>query len=50
MEWAVSASRSALSANPDSAGITQHLVLLAALAAGLGLVATRAFRTYQRSA
>lgn len=50
MEWAVSASRSALSANPDRSGIGWHLMLLAMLAAGLGLLATQAFRTYQRSA
>lgn len=50
MEWAVAASRSAMSANQDRPGIALHLVLLALLAAVLGLVATRAFRTYQRSA
>jgi len=50
MEWAVSTSRSALSAKPDWSDIATHLVLLALLAAVLGLVATRAFRTYQRSA
>jgi ABC-2 type transport system permease protein len=50
MEWAVSASRSALSATPDRSAIAFHLGLLAVLAAILGLVATRAFRSYQRSA
>jgi len=50
MEWAVAASRSAMSANPDRPGIALHLVLLALLAAVLRLVATRAFRTYQRPA
>jgi len=50
MEWAVAASRSALSRDPDRSGIALHLLALALLAAVLGLVATRAFRTYQRSA
>jgi ABC-2 type transport system permease protein len=50
MEWAVATSRSALSDTPDWSWIGVHLGLLALLAAVLGLVATRAFRTYQRSA
>ena len=49
-EWAVVAGREALGASPDWASVWGHLGLLAAFAAVLAWVATRAFRVYQRSA
>jgi ABC-2 type transport system permease protein len=49
-EWAVIAGRGALQESPDWATVWAHVGLLAALAAVMVWVATRAFRTYQRSA
>ncbi|MEJ3403959.1 ABC transporter permease [Rathayibacter sp. YIM 133350] len=50
-EWAVVAGREALlSADPDWASVWLHLGYLALFTAVLAWVATRAFRTYQRSA
>jgi ABC-2 type transport system permease protein len=49
-EWAVVVGRSALSDAPDWASIWLHLGLLAALAVVMAWLATRAFRSYQRSA
>jgi ABC-2 type transport system permease protein len=49
-EWAVVAGREALSASPDWATIWADLGLLAALTVVMSWLATRAFRTYQRSA
>ena len=49
-EWAVIAGRGAMQKSPDWATIWAHLGLLAALATAMVWVATRAFRTYQRSA
>ncbi|MGH9045336.1 MAG: ABC transporter permease [Acidimicrobiales bacterium] len=50
VNWAVVASRGALSANPSWSSVLEHLGLLAAVAVVLGWLATRAFRAYQRSA
>ncbi|MFC9561746.1 ABC transporter permease [Agromyces sp. NPDC056965] len=49
-EWAVVAGREALGASPDWASVWGHLGLLAVFTAVLAWVATRAFRSYQRSA
>jgi len=49
VDWAVVASRSALSAHPDWPGILGRLGGLLAVALIMGWLATRAFRTYQRS-
>lgn len=49
VNWAVSASREALSANPDWGAIVRFDLGLAVLAAVLVFLSTRAFRTYQRS-
>lgn len=49
VDWAVTASRSALSASPDWGGIGLRLGGLAVVALGIGWLATRSFRTYQRS-
>jgi ABC-2 type transport system permease protein len=49
VDWAVVASRSALSANPDWSGILGRLGGLLAVALVMGWLATRAFRAYQRS-
>ena len=48
-EWAVIAGREALQVNPDWSAIWAHLGLLAALAALMTWLATKAFRAYQRS-
>lgn len=48
-EWAVVAGREATSDSPDWMSVWVHLSLLAALAAAMAWVATRAFRVYQRS-
>ncbi len=47
--WAVDAGRAAVSPNPDWAMIGTRLGLLALLALGCTLLATRAFGAYQRS-
>jgi ABC-2 type transport system permease protein len=49
VDWAVVASREALSGSPDWAVVGGRLGLLAAVAAVLAFLATWAFRTYQRS-
>jgi ABC-2 type transport system permease protein len=49
VDWATTASRSALSAHADWGAILPRLGCLAALAAVMAWLATRAFRTYQRS-
>ena len=49
VDWATTAARSALSASADWSAIMPRLSCLLALAAGMGWLATRAFRTYQRS-
>jgi ABC-2 type transport system permease protein len=49
IDWAVTACREAISANPDWATVGQRLLLLAVLALFAGWLATRAFRAYQRS-
>jgi ABC-2 type transport system permease protein len=49
VDWAVVASREALSGSPDWYLVGGRLGLLAAAAAVLAFLATRAFRTYQRS-
>lgn len=48
-EWAVIVGREALRDAPDWASLWSHLGLLAALTAVMAWVATRAFRSYQRS-
>ena len=50
VNWAVSAGRIALSASPDWGLVGAHLAYLAVFGVGCGLLATRAFRTYQRAA
>lgn len=47
--WALAASREALASAADWQPILIHVTLLALLAAVCGLLATRAFRAYQRS-
>jgi ABC-2 type transport system permease protein len=49
VDWAVVASREALSADPDWTMVWTRLGLLAALATLMAWLATRAFGTYQRS-
>lgn len=49
VEWAVVASREALAADPDWGIVIWRLGLLAVFALVIGWLATRAFRTYQRS-
>ncbi|RJL22848.1 ABC transporter permease [Bailinhaonella thermotolerans] len=49
VDWAVTASREALSAAPDWRAVLLRLAWLAALSLVLGFLATRAFRAYQRS-
>src|SRR5262249_51760031 len=48
--WAVVAARSAMSVQPDWGVIATNLALLGALTCFASWVATRAFRSYQRSA
>ena len=49
VDWAVVASRQALSANPDWSAVWIRLAGLAVVAVVTGWIATRAFRSYQRS-
>jgi ABC-2 type transport system permease protein len=49
VDWAVVASREALSAGTDWSAVWERLGLLAALALVMAWLGTRAFRTYQRS-
>jgi ABC-2 type transport system permease protein len=49
VDWAVVAMRQALSADPDWGAVLVRLAGLLAVALITGLIATRAFRTYQRS-
>ena len=49
VDWTVVASREALSADPDWAAVLGRLGGLLAVAVAMGWIATRAFRTYQRS-
>jgi ABC-2 type transport system permease protein len=49
VDWAVVASRQALSSGTDWAAVGSRLGLLAALAVVMAALATRAFGTYQRS-
>jgi ABC-2 type transport system permease protein len=50
VDWAVIASREALSGSPDWGAVLPRLAGLVVLAIVVGWLATRAFRTYQRSA
>ncbi len=50
VDWAVTASREALSAHTAWGAVLPRLGWLALLAVVMGWLATRAFRTYQRSA
>ena len=50
MEWAVVISRQALSADPDWGAVLPRLGWLAVVAIVMAWLATRAFRSYQRSA
>jgi ABC-2 type transport system permease protein len=50
VDWASTAARAALSADPDWGVVWPRLALLTGLALVMGWVATRAFRIYQRSA
>jgi ABC-2 type transport system permease protein len=49
VDWAVVASRESLSADPDWSEVLARLGGLLAVAVVTGWIATRAFRTYQRS-
>jgi ABC-2 type transport system permease protein len=49
VNWALTAGRGALLANPAWGSITAHLGYLALLVVFCGLISTRAFRAYQRS-
>ena len=49
VDWAVVASRQALSANPDWSAVWIRLAGLAVVAVVTGWIATRAFRSYQKS-
>jgi ABC-2 type transport system permease protein len=49
VDWAVVASREALSANPDWPAVLSRLGGLLTVALVMGWIATRAFRSYQRS-
>jgi ABC-2 type transport system permease protein len=49
VDWAATASRAALSAGTDWGVVLPRLGALSALAVGMSWLATRAFRTYQRS-
>lgn len=49
VDWAIEAGRSATAANPDWSLVLTDLGLLAGLLAVCGLLATRAFRSYQAS-
>jgi ABC-2 type transport system permease protein len=49
VDWAVVASREALSASPDWSDVLARLGGLAVVAVAMGWVATRAFRAYQKS-
>jgi ABC-2 type transport system permease protein len=49
VDWAVTASRQALSASPDWPAVLIRLGLLAALATVMAALAAQAFRSYQRS-
>lgn len=49
VDWAVSASREALGADPDWSGVLLHGGLLLAVAVVMASLATLAFRSYQRS-
>jgi ABC-2 type transport system permease protein len=49
VDWAVVASRQALSADPDWSAVWIRLAGLAVVAVVTGWIATRAFRSYQRS-
>ncbi len=50
VDWAATASRIALFADPDWTAVLWRLGGLLAVAAAVGWLATRAFRTYQRAA
>ncbi|MFG2526736.1 ABC transporter permease [Streptomyces sp. NPDC048516] len=50
MEWAVTAAREAMLAHTNWSTVWVHLGLLAATALVMGLVSTRAFRTYRTAA
>jgi ABC-2 type transport system permease protein len=49
VDWAIEAGRSATAASPDWGLIALDAALLAALLAVCGVLATRAFRSYQAS-
>jgi ABC-2 type transport system permease protein len=49
VDWAIEAGRSAIAADPDWALVVSDLALLSALLAVCALLATRAFRAYQRA-
>ena len=50
LDWAVVVSREGLSASTDWAAVWPRLGALAALAVVMSVLATQAFRAYQRSA
>lgn len=50
VEWAVTAGRGALAANPDWSAVLQNLLYLAIFLAVTSVVAVRSFRVYQRVA
>ena len=49
VDWAAVASREAMSSTPDWGVLASRGGALAALALGMGWLASRAFRSYQRS-
>jgi ABC-2 type transport system permease protein len=49
VDWAAVASREALGADPDWGAVSGRMAMLAALAAVMAWLATRAYRRYQRS-
>jgi ABC-2 type transport system permease protein len=49
VDWAASASRAALGADPDWSGVLLHGGLLIAVAVVMTSLATLAFRSYRRS-
>ncbi|MDF4252156.1 ABC transporter permease [Streptomyces sp. WMMB303] len=50
VEWAVDVAREAMGAHPDRSTVGARLRLLAAAALVMGLLSTRAFRTYRKQA
>jgi ABC-2 type transport system permease protein len=50
VEWAVTAGRGALAANPDWSAVLQNLLYLAIFLAVTSVIAVRSFRVYQKVA